>query len=221
MKKYKNIIFLLLLAFTVTGICVTYEEQNVEALSKMGSRGDEVVKIQTRLKQWGYLKGNVDGIYGRQTEEAVRYFQRKNGLKVDGIAGPQTLAAIGISSSTTSQQTNSDTNLLARAINAEARGEPYEGQVAVGAVILNRVKHPSFPNSISGVIYQPGAFSSVNDGQINLQPSQSCINAARDALNGWDPSYGSIYFYNPAKSTSSWIFSRPRVRTIGNHVFAK
>ena len=221
MKKYKNIIFLLLIAFSITGICVTYENQSVETLSKMGSRGDEVVKIQTRLKQWGYLKGNVDGIYGRQTEEAVRYFQRKNGLKVDGIAGPQTLAAIGISSSSTSQQSNSDTNLLARAINAEARGEPYEGQVAVGAVILNRVKHPSFPNSISGVIYQPGAFSSVNDGQINKQPNQSCINAARDALNGWDPSYGSIYFYNPAKSTSSWIFSRPRVRTIGNHVFDK
>ena len=194
------------------------------ALSKMGSRGTEVRQIQTRLKKWGYYSGNVDGIYGTQTRDAVKYFQRKNGLQVDVIAGPKTLAAIGISSSSSSSSSNtgnSDYNLLARVISAEARGEPYTGQVAVGAVILNRVRHSSFPDTIAGVCYQPGAFSCMTDGQINAAVADSCYKAAQDALNGWDPSGGAIYYYNPSTATNSWIRSRPVVATIGRHKFCK
>jgi len=191
----------------------------VETYSTIGSRGDEVIQIQTKLKNWGYYTGTIDGIYGNATYNAVKKFQQKNGLAVDGVAGSKTLAALGISSG--NMQSNNNVNLLARAINGEARGEPYEGQVAVGAVILNRVNNSSFPNTISGVIYQSGAFDSVSDGQINMAPSTTATKAARDALNGWDPSGGSIYFFNPATSTSKWIWSRPIVRIIGKHYFAK
>jgi len=191
----------------------------VEALSKMGSTGPEVREIQTRLKKWGYYTGSVDGIYGTATKNAVKYFQRKNGLTVDGIAGKQTLAAMGISSSSGSGYSSSDYNLLARLISAEARGEPYIGQVAVGAVVLNRVAHPSFPNTISGVIYQSGAFSCLNDGQFWKEVSDSSYRAAKDALNGWDPSGGAIYYYNPTTAKSNWIRSRPIIYRVGKHVF--
>ena len=191
----------------------------IETYSTIGSRGDEVIQIQTKLKNWGYYTGAIDGIYGNATYNAVKKFQQKNGLVVDGVAGSKTLAALGISSG--NMQSNNNVNLLARAINGEARGEPYEGQVAVGAVILNRVNNSSFPNTISGVLYQSGAFDSVSDGQINMAPSTTATKAARDALNGWDPSGGSIYFFNPATSTSKWIWSRPIVRIIGKHYFAK
>lgn len=226
-KKSRNrIIAILILAF---GVFFCYQlfirNSSVDALSKYGSRGEEVRQIQTKLKRWGYYKGNVDGIYGSQTLEAVKYFQRKNGLTADGIAGTQTLKAMGIMSSSNSSSGNnlssSDLNLLSRLIHAEARGEPYTGQVAVGAVVLNRVKSSSFPNSIAGVIYQSGAFSVVNDGQINLTPNETAKKAARDAMNGWDPSYGSIYYFNPATATSKWIWSRPHVITIGKHRFCK
>lgn len=190
------------------------------ALSKIGSRGTEVTNIQTRLKAWGYYSHTVDGIYGWRTAEAVKKFQRKHGLVVDGICGPATLAKIGLPTGQTSSSSN-NVNLLARIINGEARGESYTGQVAVGAVVLNRVNSPSFPNTISGVIYQPGAFTAVSDGQINKPVVQSCYDAARDALNGWDPSGGAIYYYNRATATSSWIWSRPVVARIGNHVFCK
>jgi len=194
---------------------------NVLAVSKMGSRGEEVRKIQTKLKNWGYYAGSVDGVYGWQTESAVRSFQKKNGLTVDGIAGTKTLNAMGIT--TTSGQTASpnDANieLLARVINGEARGEPYEGQVAVGAVVLNRVDHPSFPNTISGVVYQKGAFTAVDDGQINAAMYASSRRAARDALNGWDPTGGAIYYYNPKTATNKWIRTREVICTIGRHVF--
>lgn len=197
----------------------------VEALSKYGSRGDEVIQIQTKLKRWGYYNGNIDGIYGSQTLEAVKYFQRKNGLTVDGIAGTKTLEAMGIFSSSNSSGSssswNSDLNLLARLVYGEARGEPYTGQVAVAAVVLNRVKSSSFPNTISGVIYQSGAFDVVKDGQINLTPNSTAKKAAQDALNGWDPSYGAIYYFNPATATNKWIWSRPATVTIGNHRFCK
>ncbi|MBQ9557134.1 MAG: spore cortex-lytic enzyme [Clostridia bacterium] len=197
------------------------------ALSRYGSRGAEVTKIQEKLKRWGYYSGAVDGIYGPKTYEAVKYFQRKNGLTVDGIAGPKTLAAMGISSSGGSASSSggyggygaADYELLARVISAEARGEPYSGQVAVGAVVLNRVKHPSFPNSVSGVVYQAGAFSCVSDGQINLTPVASAYRAAKDAINGVDPSGGAIYYYNPKTATNKWIRSRPVICTIGGHVF--
>ena len=190
------------------------------ALSKIGSQGTEVRNIQTRLKAWGYYSYTVDGIYGWRTAEAVKKFQRKHGLVVDGIAGPRTLEKIGLTTGETSSY-NNDLNLLARIINGEARGESYTGQVAVGAVVLNRVRSSSFPNTISGVIYQPGAFTAVSDGQINKPVVQTCVNAARDAMNGWDPSGGALYYYNPAFATSSWIWSRPVVARIGNHVFCK
>ncbi|MBE6745339.1 spore cortex-lytic enzyme [Faecalispora jeddahensis] len=202
---------------------------SVETLSRVGSRGDEVKQIQTKLKNWGYYKGNVDGIFGEQTKQAVISFQKKNNLTADGVAGPQTLKAMGISSSSSSsggssggqgQYSSGDVDLLARVISAESRGEPYAGQVAVGAVILNRISHPSFPNTLAGVIYQPGAFSCLNDGGINAPVADSAYKAARDAINGSDPSGGAIYYYNPEKSTSKWIFSRKVITTIGKHRFA-
>jgi N-acetylmuramoyl-L-alanine amidase len=200
------------------------------AVLKQGATGGEVKELQRRLKQWGYYSGSVDGVYGSKTVEAVKYFQRKNGLKADGIAGRATFAALGMNDSVkvldnqnnsgNSGYTNSDLYLLAKCIYAEARGEVYTGQVAVGAVILNRVASSAFPNTISGVIYQKGAFTAVSDGQINLEPDKKAMNAAQDAMNGWDPTYGCIYYYNPAVATSSWIFSRKTVTTIGKHIFA-
>ncbi len=175
--------------------------------------------IQQKLKNWGYYTGKVDGINGPKTIAAVKAFQKKNGLKADGIVGTKTAAAMGISLSSTNQ--NSDLYLLAKTIHAEARGEPYTGQVAVGAVILNRVRSSKFPNSISGVVYQRGAFTAVADGQINLEPNQSAYNAARDAINGWDPTYGCLYYYNPATATSAWIWSLKVTLTIGKHSFCK
>ncbi len=175
--------------------------QSIETLSKFGSSGNEVKQIQQKLKEWGYYKGNVDGIYGSKTQQAVRSFQKANGLKVDGIAGEKTLAAIGISSSSgnsSSGQTSSnssDLNLLSRLVYGEARGEEYIGQVAVAAVVLNRVDSPNFPNSVAGVIYQRGAFDVVSDGQINLSPNKTARSAAQDALNGWDPSNRSIVLF--------------------------
>ena len=228
MLKRKIIpIILLIVSLTTFVIYNVYFRSDVnssEALSKYGSRGDEVRQIQTKLKRWGYYYGNVDGIYGSQTLAAVKWFQSKNGLTVDGIAGPKTLAAMGImSSGNTSGGTasNSDLNLLARLVYAEARGEPYTGQVAVASVVLNRVKSSSFPNSVAGVIYQSGAFSVVNDGQINLTPNQTAISAAQDAINGWDPTYGAIYYFNPNTATNGWIWSRPVTVVIGNHRFCK
>lgn len=205
-----------------------YSQSVDAAVLKQGSRGDDVKTVQDKLKRWGYYSGNVDGIYGPATKKAVEYFQRKNGLTVDGIVGKRTFEALGMmqqagqtgSQSGGGKYTNSDTYLLARTIYAEARGESYTGQVAVGAVVLNRVKSPQFPNTIAGVVYQKHAFTAVSDGQINLTPDQTAINAAKDAMNGWDPTYGCLYYYNPAKATSSWIFSRETVVTIGKHVFA-
>ncbi len=198
---------------------------SVQTLSRVGSRGDEVKQIQTKLKNWGYYSGNVDGIFGEQTRQAVISFQKKNGLTADGIAGPQTLKAMGIAASSSGsggqgQFSSSDIDLLARIISAESRGEPYSGQVAVGAVIMNRMTHPSFPNTLAGVIYQPGAFSCLNDGGINAPVAESAYRAARDAINGTDPSGGAIYYYNPEKSTSKWIFSRKVITVIGKHRFA-
>lgn len=233
LKKIKNkslksiVILLIILLFVGLSIFVISNINNgseVEALSKYGSRGSEVTQIQTKLKRWGYYKGNIDGIYGSQTVEAVKYFQRKNNLAVDGIAGKNTLEAMGIfnsSSSGSSSSNSSNLNLLARVIYGEARGEPYTGQVAVGAVVLNRVRSSSFPNTISGVVYQKGAFDAVSDGQINLIPNSTAKKAAQDALNGWDPSYGAIYYFNPATATNKWIWSRPMTVTIGRHRFCK
>ena len=222
-KIYGFAILIVLVVTLITTLSLQYNE--VEALSKYGSRGEEVRTIQDKLKRWGYYTGNVDGIYGSQTVAAVKKFQQKNGLTVDGIAGTKTLAAMGItsnsSSSGSSSSNSSDVNLLARAIYGEARGEPYVGQVAVAAVILNRVKSSKFPNTISGVIYQSGAFDAVSDGQINLTPDSTAKKAAQDALNGWDPTYGAIYYFNPSTATNKWIWSRPMTVTIGKHRFCK
>ena len=200
------------------------------AVLRQGATGGEVKELQRRLKNWGYYSGAVDGIYGKGTVEAVKKFPKKNGLTADGVAGIATYRALGMNDSvkalqnqggsSSSNYTNSDLYMLAKCIYAEARGESYTGQVAVGAVILNRVASSSFPNTISGVIYQKGAFTAVSDGQIKLEPDKTALNAASDAMNGWDPTYGCIYYYNPAVATSSWIFGRKTVTTIGKHVFA-
>lgn len=199
---------------------------NVMAVSYgWGSSGSVITEIQNRLKRWGYYTGSVDGRYGYGTYSAVKKFQTKNGLTADGVVGDATLRALGV---TTGQKTagvsstnNQNLTLLARLINGEARGEPYQGQVAVGAVIMNRVKDPRFPNTVAAVIYQPGAFTAIVDGQINANLEQSSINAARDALNGWDPSGGAVFYYNPAKTTNKWIWSRPVVKIIGSHRFCR
>ena len=235
-KSIKIVVVILLMVLSVGGISTfligNANQDLVEptAIVNAKSSAQDIKLVQKKLKNWGYYTGSVDGIYGSKTKAAVVKFQKRNGLVADGIIGNKTLKAMGISSSMLSsgsgsssgagKYSNSDVQLLARLIHAEARGEPYKGQVAVGAVVLNRVKSSSFPNTISAVIYQPYAFTCVNDGQINLSPNSTAVNAAKDAMNGWDPTYGCIYYYNPKIATSSWIFSRPTVVTIGRHVFA-
>ena len=194
------------------------------ALSRRGSRGEEVKQIQTVLKDRELYEGNIDGIYGSQTEKAVIQFQKQMGLTPDGIVGPKTLSAMGLGEVPSGVTgiggySANEVALLARIISAESRGEPYAGQVAVGAVILNRVAHPSFPNTLAGVIYQPGAFSCLDDGGVNAAVADSAYRAARDTINGSDPSGGALYYYNPAKATSQWIFSRPIITVIGQHRF--
>ena len=213
----KKICFILLIIIFITTTELT--------TSRRGSSGSEVRKIQEKLKRWGYYSGSVDGIYGSGTESAVKKFQKANGLKADGIAGKATLNAMGISSSNSSSSSggnnSNDLNLLSRVVYSEARGEPYVGQVAVAAIVLNRVSHSSFPNSVAGVVYQSGAFDAVSDGQINLTPDSTARKAAQDAINGWDPTYGCIYYFNPSTATSKWIWSRPQVLTIGKHIFCR
>ncbi len=220
-----SLAFLLL---SVALVCAFLQEDEVSvadaAVLKQGSKGDLVKTVQTKLIKWGYLTGKADGIFGAKTKAAVIKFQRKNGLTADGVIGTRTAQALGISlssnTSSSSQTTSStDLNLLARVVYGEARGEPYTGQVAVAAVVLNRVKSSSFPNTVAGVVYQSGAFDCVSDGQINLTPNQSAYNAARDALNGWDPTYGCLFYYNPRTATSKWMLSRTIKLNIGNHAF--
>ena len=218
----KKLILALAVIFAVNIFIIALAQRASAELYKKGSGGAVVSEIQTRLKNWGYYNGDVDGVYGSQTEKAVRWFQQKNGLNVDGQVGDQTLAALGMSVSGESSGGSGGSgslDLLARLISAEARGEPYEGQVAVGAVVLNRVGHPSFPNSVAEVIYQPGAFSCLDDGQFDEPVAESAYRAARDAVNGWDPSYGAIYYFNPSTATSKWIWSRPLIVNIGKHRF--
>lgn len=211
-----------------------YEEVVETAVLRQGATGGEVKEVQRRLKMWGYYNGSVDGIFGAGTKKAVIAFQKKNGLTADGIVGASTYKALGMNSSyqvlvgqstASSAQsingfTSADVYLLAKTIYAEGRGEPYTGQVAIGAVIMNRIRSSSFPNTVSGVVYQKGAFTAVSDGQINLTPNQTAMNAAKDAINGWDPSGGALYYYNPAIATSAWIFDRQTITVIGKHVFA-
>jgi len=220
-RERKRLILAVAIIFAINIFVIALAQNASADLYKRGSSGETVSEIQRRLRNWGYYSGEVDGIYGSRTEKAVRYFQKQNGLSVDGQVGNQTLAALGITPKDggTNSEQGGDLYLLARLISAEARGEPYEGQVAVGAVVLNRVDHPSFPNSISGVIYQPGAFSCLDDGQFDEPIAESAYRAARDAMNGADPSYGAIYYFNPVTATSKWIWSRPLIVQIGRHRF--
>ncbi len=221
-KKRKKLLLALAAVFAVNLLAIALITGAHADLYKRGASGATVTEIQRRLKAWGYYAGAVDGIYGSRTEAAVRYFQRKNGLSADGQVGDRTLAALGIPSVGSGSRGGSydgDLQLLARIISAEARGEPYQGQVAVGAVVLNRVRHPSFPDTLSGVIYQTDAFTAVSDGQFDQPIAESAWRAAQEALNGSDPSGGALYYFNPATATSAWIWSRPLIVTIGNHRF--
>ena len=202
----------------------TEQIESREVLSKVGSRGDEVRRIQSKLKSLGYFNGTVDGIYGTKTQSAVKRYQRSVGITADGVAGPKTLLYLGLGSSSgssTGGYSSSDVYLLAKVIAAEARGESYTGQVAVGAVVLNRVDSSSFPDTVSGVVYQAGAFSAVRDSNWSVAPDATSRKAAQDALNGWDPSGGALYYYNPAKTSNQWIRTRPVITTIGRHVFCR
>lgn len=218
-RRIKRTAFILALAFSAAALLFAFAK--AETL-KRGSRGELVKQVQTKLKSWGYYTGSVDGIFGSGTESAVKSFQKKNGLTVDGIVGKKTAAALGINIDAGGSQSSANSGnlyLLARLVHGEARGEPYRGKVAVAAVVLNRVKSASFPNTVAGVIYQSGAFDAVSDGQINLTPDTESINAARDAMNGWDPTNGCLYYYNPRTATSRWMLSRPVLLRIGDHAF--
>lgn len=212
MKKFLKILAIMCIIVSLSTVMCS-------GLSKIGSVSQEVKDIQTVLKQKGYYSGNIDGIFGTATKKAVTAFQKDVGLTPDGIAGKNTLKALGITNNSSGGYSSSDYDLLARIISAESRGEPYSGQVAVGAVIMNRIEHPSFPDTLSGVVYQKGAFSCLNDGQFYEPVSDSAYRAAADAINGLDPSGGAIYYYNPKKATSKWIFSREIITVIGNHRF--
>lgn len=215
----RKVFFILTIILLIISVTIS-----VWATSRRGSSGSEVRQIQEKLKRWGYYSGSVDGIYGSGTEKAVKKFQKANGLTADGIAGKATLNAMGITSKSSSsggENGSNDLNLLSKVVYSEARGEPYVGQVAVAAIVLNRVSNSSFPNTVAGVVYQSGAFDAVSDGQINLAPDSTARKAAQDAINGWDPTYGCIYYFNPSTATSKWIWSRPQVITIGKHIFCK
>lgn len=225
-----KVLLILLALIVLSGVLAYFLPQDNgvadAAVLKQGSSGATVKTMQTKLINWGYLTGKADGIFGAKTKAAVIKFQRNNGLTADGIVGTKTAQAMGLKLSGTtstsgsgSSSSSTDLNLLARVVYGEARGEPYTGQVAVAAVVLNRVRSSSFPNTIAGVVYQSGAFDCVADGQINLSPNQSAYNAARDALNGWDPSYGCLFYYNPRTATSKWMLSRTVKLNIGNHAF--
>ena len=222
-RQKKRLCTLLCTILLLNTLTLGFAQSALAASYQQGDSGSAVTTIQTKLKRWGYFDGPVDGIYGSKTTKAVRSFQQKNGLTADGVAGPATLKALGMeqTSQTGSSGGNAsgDVALLAKVISAEARGEPYDGQVAVGAVILNRIAHPSFPNTLAGVVYEPGAFTCMVDGQIDQPIDSSAYQAARDALNGADPSGGAIYYFNPVTATSAWIWSRPLLTVIGKHRF--
>jgi len=215
MIKYYRITMIMIAIFLIIASVVCFK--TIYAYSEFGDKGNEVKSIQRVLTNEGLYYGKIDGVYGLATERAVINYQKKYKLRIDGKSGSETLKHMGIYSG--ANVSDNEVKLLARAISAESRGESYEGQIAVGAVILNRVEHPSFPDTVAGVIYQPGAFSVVDDGQINNEPVASAVNAAKDALNGYDPVYGAIYYYNPRKTTNKFMHSRPVVRVIGQHVF--
>ena len=222
-KRRVKLVLALVLVLLLNIAIILFAQSASAAIYKQGSRGEAVRDIQKVVQRTGHYSGSIDGIYGSKTTAAVKAFQRSVGIKVDGICGPVTLKYLGLqhhsSGGGASASYNNNYYLLARIISAEARGEPYKGQVAVGAVIMNRIRHPSFPNTLSGVIYQPGAFTAIVDGQFNEPVAESAYRAATDALNGWDPTGGCIYYFNPSTATSKWIWSRPQVMRLGKHIF--
>lgn len=228
MKSRKKFIVFFSVFSTMVLVCTMLTPLWASAaptLSK-NATGEKVREVQRRLKAWGYYSGGVDGTFGQATEDAVKFFQKKHGIKPDGIVGAKTAEKLGIwlgdgstSGGGSSGGVSADVYLLARCVYGEARGEPYTGKVAVAAVVLNRVEDARWPNTIAGVIYQPGAFTAVDDGQINLAPDAEALRAARDAINGWDASGGAVFYYNPVTSTNKWILSRPLIKVIGKHRF--
>nr|WP_228728336.1 spore cortex-lytic enzyme [Brevibacillus composti] len=185
-------------------------------LLKPGSQGGDVWDLQYRLQVLGMYQAPLDGIYGTKTKQAVRKFQAKYGMPADGVAGKhtwRTLKRVSVN--------RSEMQLLAQLVYSEARGEPYVGQVAVAAVAMNRLRSSDFPNSIAGVIFQPYAFTAVDDGQFWLTPGKTAYRAAYEAVRGWDPTGNALYYFNPHTATSKWIWSRPQIKKIGKHIFAK
>ncbi|MFV9509787.1 spore cortex-lytic enzyme [Tepidibacillus sp. LV47] len=241
MKKQKFIILLsiLILISSVYYVGMNYNSQPTFGKTTLvwGSKGGDVYELQGRLKFLGFYKGKIDGVFGWRTYWAVRNFQYKFGMKVDGIVGSKTKYMLWKATKNwrptyTAKKTarkaystrgfsENDIRIMANAVYGEARGEPYVGQVAVAAVILNRVENPAFPNTPSGVIFEPGAFTAVADGQIWLTPNETARKAVLDAIAGWDPTGGALYYFNPATATSAWIWSRPQIKKIGNHIFTK
>ncbi|MFW6238091.1 MAG: spore cortex-lytic enzyme [Halanaerobiales bacterium] len=234
MNKKKYMIVILVLITFIT-LYISYTGQAQKRFLYYGVKNSDVRTLQRKLSQWNFYNGSIDGVFGSGTSQAVKEFQRKNGLQVDGLVGQETWQALGYRMESRAEEYGEpeaqvafsggvnrydNVEMIARLIHAEARGEPYEGQVAVGAVLLNRVDSPAFPNTISAVIYQPLAFESVANGQFNRSPTEENKRAARAAINGWDPTHGSLFFWNPSKPVNKWIWSRRTVRTIGSHVFA-
>ncbi|MBP3855375.1 MAG: cell wall hydrolase [Ruminiclostridium sp.] len=214
----------MLLVLTAIVLCAavansSQPEKALPAYSRTGSSGTEVEEIQRVLKERGLFNGEITGYYGEQTRQAVTRFQKQQGLGQTGIADEETLKRLGITIGVVPDATEANVNLLARMISAEGRGEPYIGQVAIGAVICNRIEHPSFPDTLAGVLYQNGAFSALYDGQFDQPVADSAYAAARDALAGWDPTGGAIYYYNPDKTSNRFIYSRPVITVIGDHRF--
>ena len=218
-KNKANIIGLSIIFFVVCFVSVfsVYLGGGFTPYVKIEASANMLRVVQARLTEMGYYNDNINGVFNTQTQDALKQFQKDFGLVETGELNDATTTALGVSAD---EQTNSELYLLAKLIYSEARGEVYTGQVAVGAVVLNRVENAGFPNTMQGVIYQPWAFTALHDGQFNLEPNATAYQAAQDAMNGWDPSYGSLYYYNPTTATSSWIFSRTTIVVIGNHVFA-
>jgi N-acetylmuramoyl-L-alanine amidase len=205
----KNLISKVMLMFVMAAVLLVPTTGHAHGLLKVGSQGYEVSQLQSHLKDMGFFYGPVTGYYGPITQRAVMDFQYKTNLSSDGVAGPSTFLMLN------------EVEKMARVVHGEARGESYIGKVAVAAVILNRIDDPHFPDNVGDVIYQTNAFTAVHDGQYNLEPNSYAYRAVIDAMQGWDPTYGSVYYYNPDLATNSWIFSRQSVTKIGNHLFAQ
>lgn len=250
MKKKKILMKILILSSFFMMIFSLVEPNKTKAFSNQviqrGAVGEDVIELQSRLKYIGFFHGKIDGVFGWSTYWALRNFQYEFGLPIDGLAGASTKVKLVKStkynrsnvtqnnappkkntpkkpnaSNTPNGFSQNDIQLMSNAVHGESRGEPFIGQVAVAAVILNRVNSANFPNTVSGVIFEPGAFTAVADGQIWLAPNETSRKAVIDAINGWDPTGEALYYFNPATATSPWIWSRPQIKRIGKHIFCK